>query len=98
VCGVPWFTVNDYFTIPACADEYLILQIQGAVGGAFTVEKIISARSRSSSIGFGAKIIAPEDRGTGEIFRAVAPEDLLKYGLIPEFVVAAARAGHPRGS
>jgi ATP-dependent Clp protease ATP-binding subunit ClpX len=56
-------------------------------GGAFTgLEKIISARSRSSSIGFGAKIIAPEDRGTGEIFREVAPEDLLKYGLIPEFV------------
>ena len=56
-------------------------------GGAFTgLEKIISARSRSSSIGFGAQIIAPEDRGTGEIFREVAPEDLLKYGLIPEFV------------
>ena len=56
-------------------------------GGAFTgLEKIISARGRSSSIGFGAKVIAPEDRGTGEIFREVAPEDLLKYGLIPEFV------------
>ena len=56
-------------------------------GGAFTgLEKIISARSRSSSIGFGAQVIAPEDRGTGEIFREVAPEDLLKYGLIPEFV------------
>src|SRR6516165_844502 len=56
-------------------------------GGAFIgLEKIISARSRSTSIGFGAKVIAPEDRGTGEIFREVAPEDLLKYGLIPEFV------------
>jgi ATP-dependent Clp protease ATP-binding subunit ClpX len=56
-------------------------------GGAFAgLEKIISARSRSSSIGFNAKVIAPEDRGTGEIFREVAPEDLLKYGLIPEFV------------
>ena len=56
-------------------------------GGAFTgLEKIISARGRLSSIGFGAKVIAPEDRGTGEIFREVAPEDLLKYGLIPEFV------------
>ena len=56
-------------------------------GGAFTgLEKIISARSRSSSIGFGAQVIAPEDRGTGEIFREVAPEDLLRYGLIPEFV------------
>jgi ATP-dependent Clp protease ATP-binding subunit ClpX len=56
-------------------------------GGAFNgLEKIISARSRSSSIGFGAKVISPEDRGTGEIFREVEPEDLLKYGLIPEFV------------
>jgi ATP-dependent Clp protease ATP-binding subunit ClpX len=56
-------------------------------GGAFTgLEKIISARGRLSSIGFGAQVVAPEDRGTGEIFRGVAPEDLLKYGLIPEFV------------
>jgi ATP-dependent Clp protease ATP-binding subunit ClpX len=56
-------------------------------GGAFSgLEKIISARGRSASIGFSAKVIAPEDRRTGEIFRAVEPEDLLKYGLIPEFV------------
>jgi ATP-dependent Clp protease ATP-binding subunit ClpX len=56
-------------------------------GGAFTgLEKIISARGRSSSIGFGAQVMAAEDRGTGKIFRDVAPEDLLKYGLIPEFV------------
>jgi len=56
-------------------------------GGAFTgLEKIISARSRPGSIGFGAEVNAPEDRKQGEIFRAVEPEDLLKYGLIPEFV------------
>jgi ATP-dependent Clp protease ATP-binding subunit ClpX len=56
-------------------------------GGAFSgLEKIISARGKSTSIGFGAKVIAPEDRRTGEIFREVEPEDLLKYGLIPEFV------------
>jgi ATP-dependent Clp protease ATP-binding subunit ClpX len=56
-------------------------------GGAFNgLEKIISARGRSTSIGFAAKVIAPEDRGTGEIFREVEPADLLKYGLIPEFV------------
>jgi ATP-dependent Clp protease ATP-binding subunit ClpX len=35
---------------------------------------------------FAAKVIAPEDRKQGEIFRDVEPEDLLKYGLIPEFV------------
>src|SRR6202041_2611461 len=56
-------------------------------GGAFTgLEKIISARGRSTSIGFGAKVAAPEDRKAGELFREVEPEDLLKYGLIPEFV------------
>jgi ATP-dependent Clp protease ATP-binding subunit ClpX len=56
-------------------------------GGAFTgLEKIISARSRPGSIGFGAEIVAPEDRKQGEIFRDVQPEDLLRFGLIPEFV------------
>ena len=56
-------------------------------GGAFTgLEKIISSRSRPGSIGFEAKVIAPEDRKQGEIFREIEPEDLLKYGLIPEFV------------
>ncbi len=56
-------------------------------GGAFSgLEKIISARGRATSVGFGAKVVAPEDRKAGEIFRDVEPEDLLKYGLIPEFV------------
>jgi ATP-dependent Clp protease ATP-binding subunit ClpX len=55
----------------------------GAFGG---LEKIISARSRATSIGFGASVQAPEDRKAGAIFREVEPEDLLKYGLIPEFV------------
>src|SRR6201990_2139352 len=56
-------------------------------GGAFSgLDKIISARGRTTSIGFSARVHAPEDRKTGEIFREVEPEDLLKYGLIPEFV------------
>src|SRR5713101_561280 len=56
-------------------------------GGAFSdLEKIISARGRAASIGFGAKVAGPDDRKTGEIFREVEPEDLLTYGLIPEFV------------
>ena len=56
-------------------------------GGAFSgLEKIISARGRATSIGFGARVAGPDDRQTGEIFREVEPEDLLKYGLIPEFV------------
>ena len=56
-------------------------------GGAFSgLEKIISERGHKTSIGFGANVAAPEDRRTGELFRAVEPEDLLRFGLIPEFV------------
>ncbi len=56
-------------------------------GGAFAgLERIISARGKGTSIGFGATVSAPDDRRTGEIFREVEPEDLLKFGLIPEFI------------
>jgi ATP-dependent Clp protease ATP-binding subunit ClpX len=56
-------------------------------GGAFAgLEKIIAQRHRGTSIGFGADVRAPEERRTGEILREVQPEDLLKFGLIPEFV------------
>jgi ATP-dependent Clp protease ATP-binding subunit ClpX len=56
-------------------------------GGAFSgLEKIISDRGRKTSIGFGARVASPEDRRTGDLFREVEPEDLLKFGLIPEFV------------
>ncbi len=56
-------------------------------GGAFAgLEKIISDRGRKTSIGFSAHVQAPEDRKTGELFAEVEPEDLLKFGLIPEFV------------
>jgi ATP-dependent Clp protease ATP-binding subunit ClpX len=56
-------------------------------GGAFSgLEKIISQRHQGSSVGFGADIKGPDERGTGEVLRDVEPEDLLKFGLIPEFV------------
>ncbi|MFZ4603329.1 MAG: AAA family ATPase, partial [Caulobacterales bacterium] len=56
-------------------------------GGAFAgLEKIIAQRGRGSSIGFGANVRDPEDRRTGELLREVEPDDLLKFGLIPEFV------------
>jgi ATP-dependent Clp protease ATP-binding subunit ClpX len=56
-------------------------------GGAFAgLEKIISRRDRGSSIGFGAKVTGPDERRTGDILKGVEPEDLLKFGLIPEFV------------
>ncbi len=56
-------------------------------GGAFSgLEKIIAQRGRGSAIGFGADVRAPNDKSTGEILRGVEPEDLLKFGLIPEFV------------
>jgi ATP-dependent Clp protease ATP-binding subunit ClpX len=56
-------------------------------GGAFSgLEKIISDRGKKTSIGFSANVSAPDDRRTGDLFREVEPEDLLKFGLIPEFV------------
>ncbi len=56
-------------------------------GGAFAgLERIISHRRQGTSIGFGAEVRGPDDRRTGEILRDLEPEDLLKYGLIPEFV------------
>jgi ATP-dependent Clp protease ATP-binding subunit ClpX len=56
-------------------------------GGAFAgLDRIIAARGRGSSIGFGANVQAADDRGTGAILREIEPEDLLKFGLIPEFV------------
>jgi ATP-dependent Clp protease ATP-binding subunit ClpX len=56
-------------------------------GGAFAgLEKIISNRLEGKSIGFGANVADPDDRRTGAILKQIEPEDLLKYGLIPEFV------------
>ncbi len=56
-------------------------------GGAFAgLEKIITARGKGSSIGFGADVRSPDDRQTGEVLLNVEPEDLLKFGLIPEFI------------
>ena len=56
-------------------------------GGAFAgLDMIISDRGHTTSIGFAAQVSSPEDRKTGELFREVEPEDLLKFGLIPEFV------------
>ncbi|MBL4645132.1 MAG: ATP-dependent Clp protease ATP-binding subunit ClpX [Hyphomicrobiales bacterium] len=56
-------------------------------GGAFAgLDKIIADRGDNSSIGFGATVSAPEERTPGQLFQEVEPEDLLKFGLIPEFV------------
>ena len=57
------------------------------VGGAFAgIDKIIADRGQGSSIGFGAKIKDKIEKGTGELMKEVQPEDLLKFGLIPEFI------------
>ncbi|WP_194743900.1 ATP-dependent Clp protease ATP-binding subunit ClpX [Thermaurantiacus tibetensis] len=56
-------------------------------GGAFAgLDRIISDRLQGKSIGFGAHVAAPEERRVGEVLRACEPEDLLRFGLIPEFV------------
>ena len=56
-------------------------------GGAFDgIEKIIANRIGTKTMGFGAEVKSKEDRNIGEILRMMMPEDLLKFGLIPEFV------------
>ena len=56
-------------------------------GGAFAgLDKIIAQRGKGSAMGFGADVREDDDRGIGEIFTDLEPEDLLKFGLIPEFV------------
>lgn len=56
-------------------------------GGAFAgLDRIISQRGKGSAIGFGADVKEEDNRGVGEVFTDLEPEDLLKFGLIPEFV------------
>mgnify|MGYP006061803537 FL=1 len=56
-------------------------------GGAFAgLDRVISQRGKGSAMGFGADVRNLDDRGIGEIFKQLEPEDLLKFGLIPEFV------------
>ena len=56
-------------------------------GGAFAgIDKIIAMRGEQSSIGFGADVAKPEDHKVGDLLAKMEPEDLLKFGLIPEFV------------
>ena len=56
-------------------------------GGAFAgLEKVISSRGEAKSIGFGADVGGPDSREIGDIISDVEPQDLLKFGLIPEFV------------
>ncbi|MCA3700850.1 ATP-dependent Clp protease ATP-binding subunit ClpX [Brevundimonas sp.] len=57
------------------------------VGGAFAgLEKVISARGQGASIGFGAKVKDVDERRTGDILKGVEPDDLMRFGLIPEFI------------
>jgi ATP-dependent Clp protease ATP-binding subunit ClpX len=56
-------------------------------GGAFAgLDRIIAQRGKGSAMGFGADVRDNDDRGVGELFTELEPEDLLKFGLIPEFV------------
>ena len=63
-------------------DKYFII-----CGGAFAgLDKIISQRDKGTSIGFGADVKNTQDKKTGEWMKGLEPEDLLKFGLIPEFI------------
>jgi ATP-dependent Clp protease ATP-binding subunit ClpX len=56
-------------------------------GGAFAgLDKIIASRGKPRSMGFGAEVRGPDDRRTGELLLEAEPDDLLKFGLIPEFI------------
>jgi ATP-dependent Clp protease ATP-binding subunit ClpX len=56
-------------------------------GGAFSgLEKVIDNRTESSGIGFGAAVKSKQNRDLTEVFKEVEPEDLIKFGLIPELV------------
>lgn len=56
-------------------------------GGAFAgLEKVIMQRTKDTSIGFGAKVEAPDEKTAGELFKDIEPEDIIKFGLIPELV------------
>jgi ATP-dependent Clp protease ATP-binding subunit ClpX len=56
-------------------------------GGAFAgIDKIISSRDKGSSIGFGSKLNTKAEKKVGELLKSIEPEDLLKFGLIPEFI------------
>ena len=56
-------------------------------GGAFAgLDKIISMRGKGTSIGFGAKVVTKEEKKLSETLKNLEPEDLIKYGLIPEFI------------
>ena len=56
-------------------------------GGAFAgLDRIIAQRNKGTAMGFGATVKENDDRGVGEVFKDLEPEDLLKFGLIPEFV------------
>jgi ATP-dependent Clp protease ATP-binding subunit ClpX len=56
-------------------------------GGAFAgLDRIIGDRLQGKSMGFGAHVAAPDERRAGEVLRQCEPEDLLRFGLIPEFI------------
>ncbi len=57
------------------------------VGGAFAgLEKVIGERTQKRSMGFNAQVAKPDDREAGELLRQVQPEDIVKFGMIPEFI------------
>src|SRR5438045_2993022 len=77
-------TLARILDVPFTMADATTLTEAGYVGEG--LEKIISDRMQGKSMGFGAHVVAPDERKTGEILQSCEPEDLLKFGLIPEFV------------
>src|SRR5438105_2627059 len=77
-------TLARIIDVPFTMADATTLTEAGYVGE--DVENIIPQRRQGTSIGFGAEVRGPDERKTGEILKDLEPEDLLKFGLIPEFV------------
>jgi len=75
---------------PAKAQEFIQIDTTNILficGGAFAgLEDIIENRIGRKGVGFGADIRTPKEKNLGELFEQVQPEDLIKFGLIPEFI------------
>ena len=81
------FPLKEEENIPNKNFYKLIRQTFYSYGGAFAgLDKLIDSRGKGSSIGFGAKVKNYKEQPLSEIMKMLEPEDLIKYGLIPEFI------------
>ena len=87
---VPTSPTNRNMQVPNQPPEYVSIDTKNILficGGAFNdLDKVIDARIRGGQLGFGAKVVSNTEKDVGKILKDVLPDDLIKDGLIPEFV------------